>query len=566
MKNLRINLLLLGILILASFLRIYGLNWDQGFHLHPDERAIVMYALPLHFPSNASEFFSPQSPLNPRFFAYGSFPIYLLKIFGSIAGLLNPSFATYAGINIIGRIISVFADLVVILVIFSLARKLFNQKVALFSSFFYAISVFPLQTSHFYAVDTLLSLFILATLYMLSFFYEKPSKKKALLIGLFFGLSLATKVSALPLIISIGLALAIDFLFIFLRQPHKPHIWFSHLPIFLKRLFSEGLIIIFGTIITFVILEPYAILDFPQFQKQTLEQYQMTHNAFVFPYTLQYVGKIPYFYELKNIFLWGEGPFLAILAFSGTIYVTVSLIKKINYKLIIIIAFFFTYFLVTGSFAIGFMRYMLPLYPLLSVFAGVFIYKLSTFLKIRIGNWYLLVVLVFIGSIFTWTLSFLNIYTKPNTRVQASYWINENIPQGKTIAIEHWDDSLPLFGAQNYNILTLALYNQDTPQKWSIINTELRQTDYIIIASNRLYVPLQKLTDCQKLFPNPCYRETAEYYKNLFSGKLRFEKVAEFAIYPKIPFTNIDINDQNADESFTVYDHPKVMIFKKNDK
>ena len=34
--------LLILILILAAILRFTGINWDQGYHLHPDERAIVM--------------------------------------------------------------------------------------------------------------------------------------------------------------------------------------------------------------------------------------------------------------------------------------------------------------------------------------------------------------------------------------------------------------------------------------------------------------------------------------------------------------------------------------------
>ena len=178
-------------------------------------------------------------------------------------------------------------------------------------------------------------------------------------------------------------------------------------------------------------------------------------------------------------------------------------------------------------------------------------------------NIVLLIVLVCIGSIFIWPLSFMHIYSKPNTRVLASNWINQNIPAGKTLAIEHWDDGLPLFGGQNYKILTLELYNPDTPYKWQIINQQLAQTDYIIIASNRLYTPLMKLTNCQKLPDGRCYTQTAEYYKKLFNGALGFKKVAEFAVYPIIPILNIPINDQTADESFTVYDHPKIMIFKK---
>ncbi len=166
-------------------------------------------------------------------------------------------------------------------------------------------------------------------------------------------------------------------------------------------------------------------------------------------------------------------------------------------------------------------------------------------------------------ALLIWPLSFLNIYNQTNTRVSASNWINAVIPPGKTLAVEHWDDSLPLFGQDKYTMQTLELYNPDTPEKWNKINGQLQQTDYIIIASNRLYVPLQKLTDCAKLDQYHCYTQTAAYYQKLFNGTLGFQKVAEFSVSPTIPLLNIPINDQGADESFTVYDHPKVMIFQK---
>ena len=97
------------------------------------------------------------------------------------------------------------------------------------------------------------------------------------------------------------------------------------------------------------------------------------------------------------------------------------------------------------------------------------------------------------------------------------------------------------------------------------MNGRLANIDYMIIASNRLYTPLGKLTDCENLRPGRCYIETAEYYDKLFAGQLGFKKVAEFSSYPGIKVGKFEFEyiDDDADESFTVYDHPKVIIFKK---
>lgn len=561
------------------FFRTYNLNWDQGYHQHPDERAIVMTVSALKFPSSFANFFSPESSWNPHFFAYGSLPFYLLRMTGDLIGYFDQAFAYYDKINLVGRVISAIADIGTLLLIYLFGKKLFNRTVGVLGAFLYAISVLPIQLSHFYAVDTLLTFFIILTLYSLIRFYENPTIVRSLTLGLFFGAALATKISATVLLAAIGSALTADFLLIFIKAPHKPTHWFPHLPRFLKDLISDGIVLALTTVGAFIFFAPYAAIDFNNFWRQTIEQSHMTKSAFTFPYTLQYVGKAPYIYELKNIFFWGLGPAQATLAFLGALYFTFlasrkyihlgnnhdsSEVEKRRAKEIILVVFFWTYFFVVGKFAIGFMRYMLPLYPLLCLFAAVFIYRLHYLVRQYIKTkLFFIFHFSFLILILVWPLSFMSIYDKPNTRTTATQWIHKNIPDGSTLALEHWDDALPIKGIEKYKIKSLSLYDPDTQEKWNRINQQLVQTDYIIIASNRLSTPLQKLTNCEKLPPDRCYKKTAEYYKKLFNGALGFAKTAEFTNYPTFPFTNLQVNDQNADESFTVYDHPKIIIFKR---
>lgn len=590
------KLLLIAVILLAALFRFYGLNWDQGYYLHPDERAIIMTVSSLSWPQNISEFLSVTSPWNTHFFAYGSLPFYLLHTVGQLLSNINPNFTHYGYLHFPGRSISAISDLLTLFVLFLLGRKLFNEKVGLIAAFFYAVSVLPIQLSHFYAVDTLLTFFILTILYQLVLFYEKPTIKRGVVVGFLFGIALATKVSALVLVVAIGASLAADFLLLFLKQPHKPHYYLPHIPKFLKRLIGYAFVIFCTTVVTFIFFEPYALIDFQTFWLQTMQQQAMTRDAFTFPYTLQYVNKVPYAYELKNIFLYGLGPLLAALASAGILYMTIHIIKKDKQEKwaqeTILLIFFAAYFITVGSFAIGFMRYMLPLYPLLCLFAATIGYQLFKIIQNKNHTVAILCSLLFALCSLIWPLSFVQIYHHNNTRVDATDWINQHIPYGSAILVEHWDDRLPLRNSENYVIEDLELYNTDSPEKWQKITDQLQQAEYIIIASNRLYTPLPKLTDCTNLPQHRCYPETAKYYENLFSGKnvilnsfqdpqempkhhegalqvrhdnqeVKFQKIAEFERRPKIPFTNITINDQNADESFTVYDHPKVMIFKK---
>ena len=82
-RDILVKVLLVAILSLAIGLRLYGLNWDNGFPFtpHPDERAMLMKVGELSPPSleNLSSLLNAdQSSWNPRWFPYGSFPLYLL--------------------------------------------------------------------------------------------------------------------------------------------------------------------------------------------------------------------------------------------------------------------------------------------------------------------------------------------------------------------------------------------------------------------------------------------------------------------------------------------------------
>lgn len=226
MKKLWFFILIYAIFILGAAFRLFNVNWDSGYHMHPDERAIVLSVVKLSPPTSLKQFMSADSPWNPKFFAYGSLPFYLLFWAGRGAGILfNSQFATYDGIEIIGRYLSAFFDLGTMLIIFLLSRRLFPKPFALLATFLYAVSVLPVQLSHFYAVDTLLTFFMLGTLYMLIRYLAKPSRKLAVLIGFFFGCALATKASATTLLLPIGLTFLWDLLVHLYARKHHPDQW-----------------------------------------------------------------------------------------------------------------------------------------------------------------------------------------------------------------------------------------------------------------------------------------------------------------------------------------------------
>src|SRR3989344_1135042 len=254
--RLKYKLLLFIIIIIAATLRLYNINWDNGSHIHPDERAIIMSVTELEFPNTIAEFLSSNSTWNPHFFAYGSLPFYLLRVIGNLLGIINPLLGMYDQINLIGRVISAVFDLGTVITLYFLGRRLKNKYIGIIAAFLYATSVLPVQLSHFYAVDTILTFFITLTLFLLIDFYEKPKILKSVIIGIVFGLSLATKISATVLLTAFIATIGIDFLIIFLKQPHKPKHYLPHIPRFLTQLIKEGLLLIVTTVIVFLLFEP----------------------------------------------------------------------------------------------------------------------------------------------------------------------------------------------------------------------------------------------------------------------------------------------------------------------
>ncbi|MBC7256336.1 MAG: glycosyltransferase family 39 protein, partial [Chloroflexi bacterium] len=147
-------LLLAIILIVAGVFRFTGLNWDEGQHLHPDERFLTMVENSLQWPKSWGEYWdtaiNPLNPNNHNFgsYVYGLFPVVLTKFMGEMLGMTG-----YGAVYLVGRALSGVMDLLSILVVFLLGRRLYNARVGLVGALLGALTVLTIQQSHFFTVD-----------------------------------------------------------------------------------------------------------------------------------------------------------------------------------------------------------------------------------------------------------------------------------------------------------------------------------------------------------------------------------------------------------------------------
>jgi len=546
------TLFLITILLAAAGFRFYGVNWDYGYQQHPDERMLMLVACRIHL----------FRQLDPDFFNYGSFPVYLLRAVaqGSDA-LFHTDWANYDGMLFVGRVLASLLDTFVVYLVYRLAGGLFQRpRLALAAAAFYALSFFPIQNSNFYIVDNLVNFFMTLLFIFLLNYLRRASALRAAGLGLTTAALLATKITP---------AIFLPVILFLLAWQVSPTRW-----IYLKpagRPLKYGLVFLLALGVGHAVLMPYAYVHFSKFLQDTMLQLRMSRDPYVFPYTLQYVGTKAYSYYLENMFVWGMGPVLSFFMVCGlAVFIghwPARFRKGAAPSLLIVVYVLLNlyYFAVVGRTAVKFMRYMLPLYPFGAVMAALGLEWVLGALRTKRMRWICLMIVY--GALALRVVFFMDIYRRPLTRVEASRWINRHVPSGATLAVEHWDERLPLFVVEKYRFVELPLYDQpDDARKWEGIARKLAEADYIVIASQKLFVPLSRLTDCGVY--RQCYPRTGEYYRKLFSGELGFYKVAEFVSYPGVTLggRHFSIPDDGADESFSVYDHPRVYIFKKQEE
>ena len=594
--------LLLLIVLLAFLPRIYGINWDDNNHLHPDERAIVFAAMCLNFPgtsrlagcspsySGPAWFLSVDSPLNPHFFAYGSLPLYLLAAVAhgltwltqiTHGRFVPPDGGAWSDFNhftLVGRAISALFDTGSVLIAGLLARRLAGRVAGLLAAAFVATIPFDVQVSHFYAVDTLLLFFILLTLYGCVLMVQEREDASlwsgwgtGLLTGAAFGLAMATKVSALPLIVPIGVALILCWR---------------------RSGIDEALLAVVGVgaaaLVTFVLTSPYALIDWSDFYAAASQQIELSRGQLDYPYVLQFANTTPYVYEIQQLLLYDMGLPLGLLGLAGFGWAVSRLWHGLNTDWSIIVSWVVVYFAVVGSGYTKFSRYMLPVFAPLAICGACAILAWAAwgesrllpsfrFLRRNISGhaWWRAIWLGVAAAVLAASVLFAlgmdSIYSTNMTRVVASQWIYNHIPAGATITYEIWDDSLPIMAPPaytnslgegytssghlidpgQYQEVGLALYDPDTLAKAQQLSAQLASASVVVMSSQRLLDSIPKLPDR--------YPMASRYYTLLFGGQLGFKLAAHFEEHPHV--LGFVLNESSADESFSVYDHPPVWIF-----
>ncbi|MDY7078672.1 MAG: glycosyltransferase family 39 protein, partial [Chloroflexota bacterium] len=608
-------LLVIAILLVGAILRFTGLNWDEGQWIHPDEGHMRGITAVIQMPDSLALYFDTHnSPLNCRNsghrYSYGTLPLFLTRataewldlgcgespnrvsaVVGSLlAGPLDEPCrpGTFTGFRSaqVGRMLSALADLGTVFLVYLIGRRLYGESVGLLAAAFAALTAFSIQQAHFFTVDSMACFFVTLTVYFSVRAGRSGSWTDFGLAGLATGLATACKVSAA--LASLLVVLAGVWHWLQRSSPkhsHTPALPHSSILSILPPLILAGSL----SLVAFRVAQPYAfegpgffgVRPSPEWFER-LGQIRGEQGGEVdLPSGRQWTNRAPILFPWINMVVWGMGLPLGLAAWAGWALAGFELIRG-KYTHLILWVWGSLMFLYQATSWVKAMRYFLHLYPLFVILAAYLLVRLCR----ASSRWrryagFGLATSVVIGTAL-WASAVFSIYLRPNTRLAASRWIYDNIPQGVTLANEHWDWGLPLrvdghnpFGGI-YTGLEMHHYNEDTLEKRSQLFGWLDEADYIILASNRLYASIPRLP--------ARYPLTIEYYRALFAGELGFELVADFTSRPAIgpfqfpdqenPFPLLEANYVHqtnpiviklppAEEAFSVYDHPRVLIFRK---
>ena len=584
--------LVVAALVFGAALRFVGSGWDDGKHLHPDDRFISSVADNIHWPGAVGYFRVESSELNPyntsqgQAYIYGTLPLFATKLVATSFGD-----AGYGELNIVGRRLAALLDTLTIVLVFFVSIHLLDGygrrravQGAILASLLYAFAVTAIQHAHFFTTDAWLVFFGTLTFYLalraIRSGTDEGSRRLTPLLpllGVALGLTVACKVSGALTLLPVLLALAGRSLVI-ARWASPKEVWGR----FAMALLTVGL----TAYISFRAVSPY-VFAHSSWIDVTLNQYfrdalnaqkEAASGAGLSPPAYQWLLSPRGWSPLENLVVWQLGIPLGIAALVG-LAVLVAHIGITTHRWIaqrgrdlepaeisklttqgMVVGFALTVFLYFGTQFVHSGRYLLPMVPLLAVAAAYGVVALTgEHARLRLG-----VSAVLVALTAMYAVAFMHVYIAPNTRLEATDWLNEHVPAGATIANEHWDDPLPVGGlwidpatgtgaANAHRGVIVPVFDPDDQTKLRKLYDSLHSTDYYVLSSPRAWNTIGRLPDRFPLM--------TRFYQELFAGRLGFARAKEFTSYPQL--FGVELKDGGAEEAFSVYDHPRVMIFRR---
>ena len=470
-----IALLLIAVIAFGAYFRFVGLDWDEGQHLHPDERFLTMVTAAIKSPPDLATYFdSAKSTLNPYnnnfgLFVYGDLPIFITRYIAEAldaACSATPAacpvningvpltFSSYDGVYLLGRALSGFLDLLTLVFMFFIGKRLYSARVGLLAAALGAATVLQIQQSHFYTADIFATFFVVAAMFFIIRLGDTFSWFDAAAAGVASGLAVASRINVAPLVGILAVAACVP-VFRHWRDPQRA--------ISLEGAIARIVVAGFAALITFRLFMPYAFEGLLSFDPRWSGN--MTYIRTLVsgedpggPPGVQWTARAPIIFPWINIVFWGMGVPLGLAAWAGWAWAAWQMLLTPYFKNrhgkfgawfravvqsrhLLVWLWITGYFVWQGSQWVKSIRYQLPIYPFLSLLAAAGLWALLDWAfraRRRAALWRTLAIaltaFVIVGA-YGWAWAFTEIYRQPTTRVAASRWMYDNIPTAVSLTV-----------------------------------------------------------------------------------------------------------------------------------
>jgi 4-amino-4-deoxy-L-arabinose transferase-like glycosyltransferase len=386
------------IFFIFFLLRIWGLHFGLPFEgIHPTEYFSISQSLQYLTTGN----------LKPLDFQHPTLFQYLISFISRVIFLPARDCLYF---YLLARFISCLASFFSVYFLYRLTKELLNSNaLGLLGAGFLGFNLLSVKYAHYATPDSLSLLFLVLTIIFSFKILKMPRLKNYLLCALFCGLSTGSKFSGL---------MSAGFLFCAHLSFFKDKKQFSHLKLILALLI---------VILTFLVTSPYHLL----YLKEALQDggnYLVQKGYFEH-------GSI----KARGFFIY---PFILLpdtFGFWGLVFATLGLgimFLQDKRKTALLFIPTFIYFLIIGAERGGTLQNLLPILPILSLFASQFFLSLKErgIKKLYIVS---LVALVLLPNSVK-TLIFDYYILKPDTRLLAQQWLMQNVKGNAKIGFERY--------------------------------------------------------------------------------------------------------------------------------
>jgi YYY domain-containing protein len=461
--GLALDIALIALIVVGVLFRFTWTNWSQGTDLHPDEYGLTGDLSIMSIPKTLGEYFNTRlSPISPydkydingvktadgpnNRFPYGQLPLTMIRLAGELTGNTD-----YTNIRLLGRQLSALMDTLALLVLYLIGARLYGHRVGLIAVALGALAPMEIQQSHFMTTDNFSTLFTVLSMYCAVRVAQKGRWWWYAWFGVAFGLAVACRVNLAPLAAEIIVAAAIANHKVLFNEKNDSQ--------FTKGLgLVTGLLVISGlaAILTFRLVQPmsfraatgdttiFTVTPNPDFMLSLQIASAQNNGEGAGPPGEQWTNRPAIIFPLTNMVLWGLGLPLGLMAWAGLLWATWQVVRRMGWEAHLVpLSWAGGYFLFMGTRWVKSMRYFLPIYPFMALFAAwglvelwnwvdrqqkapraeSFFTRYATPLKVGAS---VLFAVVTLGSL-AWAWGFTSIYRTDNTRIQASRWIYQNV-------------------------------------------------------------------------------------------------------------------------------------------